>query len=120
MPRRDLVARRGEIAEDELLRRELCVDQGFQPRAVLHAVGELIADDGDVLAIFQREFFRRSCVQPQGENESEGEKDAFHKVVKGDGGSRRLPMVQQSSGAVKNLRWSAEPGSNGVQEQVVK
>ena len=46
----DLVARIAEVADDEVVLREACIEESLQPAVVLHPLGERIADDANVIA----------------------------------------------------------------------
>src|SRR5262249_40089681 len=52
----DLVGGEAEVAEDEVVLGEAAVEVGLEPAVALHAVGEGVADDADVVAGLQLEF----------------------------------------------------------------
>jgi hypothetical protein len=45
------IGSRGEIAETDLLVREFLRDQRLEPTGVLHAIGQRVADDGNMIAL---------------------------------------------------------------------
>ena len=50
---RQLVAGEAEVAEDQLVVREAAVEERLEPAVVLHAVGQGVADEADVVALVQ-------------------------------------------------------------------
>ena len=94
MPRRHLIRRRREIAENELLLRKFRVDQRLDPCRVLHSVREFIAEDGDVIVLPEFEFVRRRGLDERG-GEREGEDEAFHRCGKRGGRMSSKPCGWQ-------------------------
>src|SRR5262249_48649246 len=68
---RKLVAGVAEVADDEIVFGEAAVEEGFEPAVVLHAVGEGVADDADMIARLQ---FERGGVEWRDGNKSEERK----------------------------------------------
>src|SRR5262249_6000917 len=62
-PQDQLVAGEAEVAEDEVMFGEATVEVGFQPAIVLHAVGERVADNADMIAATQLQFCRGGLVR---------------------------------------------------------
>ena len=89
MPEHDLVARGGEIAEDELLPGEFRLHQRLEMAVVLHPVGQRVADQGDVVAGSEVKFRGRCGVgheRRESGDEPEDLWDGTH-VVEGDYGA---------------------------------
>jgi hypothetical protein len=45
-----------EVTKDQFVARQMVLQSGFKPTIVLHAIGERIADDGDMVAGLQLEL----------------------------------------------------------------
>src|SRR5439155_12042414 len=54
-PEREFIAGEAEVAERQIVLRKAKGDQGLQPTVVLHALGKRVADDGNVVAVFEFE-----------------------------------------------------------------
>jgi hypothetical protein len=55
-PHRQRVARKAEVAHDQLVRRKPRVQSRLQPAVVLHPFGQRVADDRDAVAGLQLEL----------------------------------------------------------------
>ena len=62
MTERHLIPGDRQIAEDQILLWIGRVNVGFQPSVMLHAVGQGVADDGDMVAVLEVEL-RGRCAQ---------------------------------------------------------
>src|SRR5256885_16047702 len=61
VPRRHLIARGGEVAENEVEPGKLRVDERFEPGVVLHPVGQRVAEVTDVVALVKCKL-RAECI----------------------------------------------------------
>ena len=66
MPCRDFVRSYGEVAEDEVVLGILRHEQRFQPAMMLLPVRQPAANDGDMIALFQRQLLLRRCRRDEG------------------------------------------------------
>src|SRR6266536_5267699 len=69
MARDNLIAGDGEVAHDQVESRFSGVEERLQVAGVLHAVGQRVADDGDVVAGLEGELGRRLRVAQAGSSE---------------------------------------------------
>ncbi len=78
---RDLIARDGEVADDDVLLRELCVEQGLEMAVMLHPIGQSAADQGDVAAGIEFEALRccrQAMLDQAARNEGGKWEDSVH------------------------------------------
>ena len=78
MPRRHLIARGGEVAENEVEPGKLRVDKRLEPGVVLHPVGERVAEVTDVVALVQCKQLRGERIGAERNEKDEQAGQVFH------------------------------------------
>ena len=77
VPRRHLIARGGEVAENEIVPGKLRVDKRLEPGVVLHPVGQRVAEVTDVVALVKCKL-RAECIGAERNEKDEQAGQVFH------------------------------------------
>ena len=64
------------VAKNQFMARKPGVDQGFQPAIMLHSLSKRIADDADMVPLFQFKILSRGCASRS--NHRKNQKQRFH------------------------------------------